>query len=65
VAEIRGHFVNQEKGEHPPSEAVTRRLVKTVIKDTSACKSDMEIAVIEELHVKVSNKSDYQSKPRL
>jgi hypothetical protein len=65
VAEIRGHFANQEKGEHLPSEAVTRRLVKTVTEDISACKSDMEIAANDELHVKVSNKSNYQYKPRL
>jgi hypothetical protein len=34
VAEEQGQFGNQEQGEHPSWEAVTRRLVKTVTEDT-------------------------------
>jgi hypothetical protein len=37
VVEARGYFRNPEEGERPPLEAVTRRLVKTVIKDTRVC----------------------------
>jgi hypothetical protein len=29
IEETRGQFWNPEEGEHPPLEAVTRRLVKT------------------------------------
>lgn len=37
MSEARGQFTNPEKREHPPLEAVSREMVKTVTEDTCVC----------------------------